>query len=253
MKVLMLLADGFEDTEALTTRDVLTRAGIEVTTGILEKECRELNEIFIVNQKENRTFVALKTATTLDGKIATSTGSSKWITSVDARAEGKKIRTKYDAILTSSATIKADNPQMFHSKKVILDRNLSLTKDFKIFKQGECFVYYDESLTPPANNEIHYIKTPVKENKLDLEFILKDIFNKGIMSVLVEAGGILCGSFLPYCDKIYNFIAPKILADNSGKSSFNGQKIIDINDAQQFKFVEIKRFENDLLCVLKRA
>ena len=229
----------------------LKEAGIEVVTGVLEKECEELNEVFIVNQKENRTFVALKTATTLDGKIATSTGSSKWITSEDARAEGKKIRTKYDAILTSSATVKADNPQMLHSKKIILDRTLSLADNYEIFKQGECFVYYDENLTAPVSNGIHYIKTPLKSGKLNIDYILKDLFERGIMSILVESGGILSGAFLPYCDKIYNFIAPKILGDNSGKSSFDDREITDINAATEFKFVEIKQLKNDILCVLK--
>ena len=227
----------------------LQKAGINVTVGILEEECRELNEVFITNQVEKRTFVALKTASTLDGKIAAPNGSSKWITSDDARAEGKKIRAKYDAILTSAATVKADNPKMLHSKKIILDRTLSLSMDYEIFKQGECFVYHDENLDVPENS-INYIKTPVKSGKLDLEFILRDLYKKSIMSIMIEAGGVLSGSFLPYCDKIYNFIAPKILADNNGKPSFSGHNITCINDARQFEFVEIKQFKNDILCVL---
>lgn len=230
----------------------LKQAGINVTVGVLEKECEELNEVFIVNQKENRTFVALKTATTLDGKIATSNCSSKWITSEDARAEGKNIRAKYDAILTSSSTVNSDNPQMVHNKKIILDRTLSVSPDSDIFNQGECFIYYDESLNPPDNSHINYVKTPVKSGRLDVEFILKDLYEKGIMSVLVEAGGTLNGSFLPYCDKIYNFIAPKILADDSAKSSFSGHTATCINDAYQFRFVDIKRFESDMLCILKK-
>lgn len=228
----------------------LKEAGINVTVGILEDKCKELNEVFVINQLEKRTFVALKTATTLDGKTATSNGSSKWITSVEARLEGKKIRTKYDAILTSASTVKADNPQMLHSKKIILDRNLTLSPDFEIFKQGECFVYHDEKLSPQQNTTINYIKTPVSDGKLDIKFILNDLYKRGIMSVLVEAGGGLSGAFLPYCDKIYNFIAPKILGDNNGKSSFDGRNILDINDTANFRFVEIQRFENDILCVL---
>jgi len=231
---------------------VLKKAGIDVAVGVLEDKCRELNEVFIVNQTENRTFVALKTATTLDGKISTSTGSSKWITSEDARLEGKRLRAKYDAILTSSSTVKADNPQMQHRKKIILDRNLILSADLEIFKQGECLVYYDEKLPSPANSAITYIKAPVKGDKLDIEFILKDIYKRGIMSVLVEAGGCLSGSFLPYCDKIYNFIAPKILGDENGKNSFVGRNISDIKDSYNFHFTDVKRFEKDILCILKK-
>ncbi len=76
----------------------LKAAGIEVIEGILENECKTLNEIFIKNQTQNKPFIAIKTATTLDGKIATSNGSSKWITSEKAREEVKKIRNRYDAI-----------------------------------------------------------------------------------------------------------------------------------------------------------
>ena len=90
----------------------LIDAGIEVIGPILEDECRKLNEIFIKNQVEHKTFVALKTATTIDGKIATSTNDSKWITSDFAREEVRNIRKRYDAILTSSSTILADNPTM---------------------------------------------------------------------------------------------------------------------------------------------
>src|SRR5699024_627148 len=96
----------------------LKEAGIDVTTGVLEDECKKLNEVFIKNMTQKKTFVAIKTAATLDGKTATSTGSSKWITSEKARAEVKIIRNRYDAIMTSSSTIIADNPQMFHRKKI---------------------------------------------------------------------------------------------------------------------------------------
>ena len=97
--------------------EVLKKAGIEVIEKVMEKECQNLNEIFIKNMTENKPFIAIKTATTLDGKIATSNGSSKWITSEKARSRVKKIRNKYDAIMTTSNTVLADNPTMLHSKK----------------------------------------------------------------------------------------------------------------------------------------
>ena len=83
----------------------LQEAGIENIGPILEDECKKLNEVFIKNQTKHKTFVALKTATTIDGKIATQTGDSKWITSEEARREVRNIRNRYDAILTSSATV----------------------------------------------------------------------------------------------------------------------------------------------------
>lgn len=85
----------------------------------MEDECKKLNEVFIKNMTEKKTFVAIKTATTLDGKTATQSGSSKWITSEKAREEVKKIRKRYDAIMTTSSTILADNPTMEHKTKII--------------------------------------------------------------------------------------------------------------------------------------
>ena len=119
----------------------LKKAGIEVIENILENECRTLNEVFIKNMTQNKTFIAIKTATTLDGKTATSNGSSKWITSEQAREEVKRIRNRYDAIMTSSSTILADNPTMSHRKKIILDRNLKTNLEAPIYKNGEIYMF----------------------------------------------------------------------------------------------------------------
>lgn len=226
----------------------LTDAGIEVVEGILETEAKKLNEIFITNQKEKRTFVALKTATTLDGKIATSTGDSKWITSTKAREEVRRIRKKYDAILTSSSTIIADNPTMEHKNKIILDRNLKTDlKNANIYKSGKIYVFYDKTLTPPKIAGIDFIPTPVKNGKLNIEFILKSTYELGIMSVLAECGGRLNGSIIDYADKIYHFIAPKIISDNTAKSAFDGKDVQFIKDTLNFKFDEIKTFKPDIM------
>ena len=122
----------------------LKDAGIEIIGPVLEDECKKLTEIFIKNHTEKKTFIALKTATSIDGKIATYNGDSKWITSEKARAEVRNIRKKYDAILTSSTTVIADNPTMEHKKKIILDRELKTDFNSKIYEQGEIYVFYDE-------------------------------------------------------------------------------------------------------------
>lgn len=227
----------------------LKAAGIEVVEGILENEARKLNEIFITNMKEQRTFVALKTATTLDGKIATSTGSSKWITSSQARDEVRKIRSRYDAILTSSSTVIADNPTMQHKTKIILDRELKTDfQNSEIYKSGKIFVFYDEKLSPEKiDKRIEFIPCKIKNKKLDVQFILEKLYELKIMSILIEAGGVLNGSFLPYADKIYHFFAPKITCDNSSKSAFDGKTILDINESLNFKFDEIQTFPPDIL------
>ena len=231
----------------------LKNAGIDVVEGVLEEEASRLNEVFITNMTEHRTFVALKTAATLDGKIATRTGDSKWITSDAARQEVKNIRRRYDAILTSSSTIIADNPTMQHKNKIILDRTLKTDfKNANIYKSGNIYVFHDKTLTAPKISGIEFILTPVNKEKLDIEFILKKAYDLGIMSVLCECGGVLNGSLIDYTDKVYHFIAPKILSDNTGKSAFDGKNIEFIKDTANFFFSEIKTFEPDIMLTYYR-
>lgn len=223
----------------------LQKAGIEVISGIMEEECKKLNEIFIKNMTQNKCFIAIKTATTLDGKIATSNGSSKWITSSAAREKVKEIRNCYDAIMTTSSTILADNPTMLHRKKIILDRKLKTNLEAPIYKNGEIYLF-NETLDM-FEGGVNFIKTPVKANKLDLEFVFERTYELGIKSILIESGGILNGSALKYADKIYHFIAPKITGDNSSLSCFNFQKINDINNSLNFEIESIEHFEPDIL------
>lgn len=226
----------------------LIDAGIEVIGPILEDECRKLNEIFIKNQVEHKTFVALKTATTIDGKIATSTNDSKWITSDLAREEVRNIRKRYDAILTSSSTILADNPTMEHKCKVILDRKLKTNFQMTIYKQGKIFVFHSlKNQSSLSNNNLQYIYTPIVNNKLGIEFILDELYKRGIMSVLIEAGGKLNGSFLPYIDRLYHFVAPKILGDNNGKSCFYGKEVEKISNCTNLNFESVELFPPDIL------
>lgn len=223
----------------------LQKAGIEVISGIMEEECKKLNEIFIKNMTQNKCFIAIKTATTLDGKIATSNGSSKWITSSTAREKVKEIRNCYDTIMTTSSTILADNPTMLHRKKIILDRRLKTNLEAPIYKNGEIYLF-NETLDM-FEGGVNFIKTPVKANKLDLEFVFERAYELGIKSILIESGGILNGSALKYADKIYHFIAPKITGDNSSLSCFNFQKINDINNSLNFEIESIEHFEPDIL------
>ena len=223
----------------------LQDAGIEVVEGVLEDECKKLNEIFIKNMTENKPFIALKTATTLDGKIATSSGSSKWITSEIAREEVKKIRNRYDAILTTSSTILKDNPKMIHKKKIILDRNLKTNLEADIYKNGEIYLF-NETLDM-FEGGVNFIKAPIKEDKIDLNFVFEKAWELGIKSILIEAGGHLNGNALKYVDKIYHFIAPKISGDNSSLSCFDYRKISDISECENFTIKSVEMFGNDIL------
>lgn len=225
----------------------LLDAGIEVVEDVLNDECKRLNEVFIRNMTEHKTFVAIKTAATLDGKIAAKNGSSKWITGEQAREEVKAIRKTYDAIMTSSDTVIADNPTMEHKTKIILDRRLKTDFTSKIYKSGRIIVFYDKTLDAPQLNGIEFIKTPVISGMLDLEFVFNKLYELRVMSVLIEAGGHLNGSAIKYADKIYHFIAPKILGDNEGRSCFNSGSVTDINESKIFKFYSVKHFGDDIL------
>lgn len=213
----------------------LKAAGIEIDF-VLEEEARFLNRMFIKTMTEKMPYVVLKTASTMDGKIASKTGSSKWITSETARKEVYRMRKEFDCIMTSSNTVIADNPSMQHNFKCILDKDLRTSKDAKIYQQGEIYIASKEN-------------TPLKNNQLDIEAVLKNLYSKGIYSVFVECGGTLAGSMLKdnLIDEVYQFIAPKILNDNNGLSCFNGADIKEISQAKNLKIYELKQIEKDIL------
>ena len=219
---------------------ILKDAGIEVTTGVLEDEAKFLNRVFIKNMKEKLPYVVLKTATTADGKIAACSGDSKWITTDDARREVYKMREEFDCIMTSSNTVIADNPVMAHKNKCILDKNSRVSKNSKIFEQGNIYVATREN-------------TPIKDGNLDIKAVLRELYNKGIYTVFVECGGTLAGSMLKdgLIDEIYQFIGPKILNDNNGKSCFDGDNIEKISASKRLKIYSANLIENNVLIKYK--
>lgn len=216
----------------------LKDAGIKVDY-VLEKECTFFNRVFIKTMTKKMPYVVLKTATTMDGKIASKTGSSKWITSDKAREEVYKLRKEFDCILTSSNTVIADNPSMKMGKnkwKCILDKDLRTDKNSNIYKEGQIYVASKEN-------------SPLKNNELDIEAVLKHLYSLGIYSVFVECGGTLAGAMLRegLVDEVYQFIAPKILNDNSGFSCFDGDNVEEISQAKNLNIYEVKQIGVDIL------
>jgi len=238
-------------------------AGIEVITGVLEDECKKLNEIFIKHITQKKPFVAIKTACTMDGKIATKTGSSKWITSENARNEVQRLRNKYDAILTGSGTVIADNPSMNcrmekgrNPVRIVVDSELKTSPDSKIYNNDNTRVIIavkqdiNEEKIKQYPENVEFIKcTPNQDGKVDLKYLINKLYETGITSILVEAGGILNGQLVKsgLVDKIYMFMAPKILGDSEGKSFIEGFDIKDINDSLGLKFDAIKEYSPDIL------
>lgn len=237
----------------------LKKAGIEVIVGVLEDECRELNKIFLKNQNKKEVYIAIKTATTLDGKIATKTGSSKWITDDVSRKEVQKLRNKYDAILTSSKTVIADNPSLTcrikngrNPVRVIVDTNLSTSPEAKVYNNDGTRVVVLTSKKDarfPAHVEV--VVCPKKDGHVDLKFAMKKLFEMKIRSVLVEAGGSLNKAFIEenLADELIQFVAPKLLGDKQGVNFVEGFNRDEISQCNNLSMETVKRLKNDIMII----
>ena len=234
------------------------QAGVEVVVGVLEEECRELNEVFVKNITQKKTFVALKTATTLDGKVATRTGSSKWITNEKSRAYVQKLRNKYDGILTSASTVLADNPALTcrmdggrNPVRIILDKDGIVPIDYKVFEDNSTrvVVCQKSGLKKDYPSYVDVLECPVKDNHLDLKYVISQLYEMQIFSVMVEAGGTLNGAFLKegLVDKFYQFIAPKIIGDDRAKSFVSGLNIEDVSNCIELVPKHLHFFDKDVI------
>jgi len=203
---------GIKDSNPLTKgRSIvkLKKNGIKVKVGVLKKECERLNEEFIKYIKHKTPFIVSKTAQTIDGKIATSTGSSKWITSNITRRYAKKKRDEFDAILVGINTVLKDDPGLNgfkkrNLKKIILDTTLKISLKSKIFKKGKlnnCFVATTKKASKNKiktleNKGINVIICPLKEGKIDLKWLLKRLAKLEVISILLEGGSKVVGNAL---------------------------------------------------------
>lgn len=241
----------------------IQNAGIEVITGVLEAECKKLNEIFIKFITQKKPFVAIKTASTIDGKIATKTGSSKWITSPPAREEVQRLRNKYDVIMTGSGTVIKDNPGLNcrieggkNPVRLIMDSGLITPPESKVYQNDGIRTIIATSENVPAYkirtypDYIEMIICPEAGNgKIDLNYLMDKLYNYKLSSVLVEAGGTLNGALLEnnLVDKFYFFIAPKILGDAEAYSSIDGFSPETIDQTINLNFDDIKNLPPDIM------
>jgi len=237
-------------------------AGIEVVENVLNKECLKLNEIFIKNITEQKPFAAIKTASTMDGKIATYSGKSKWITSEGARAEVHRLRNKYDAVLTGSGTVMIDNPSLTcriergrNPVRVVVDSKLIVSKKSRVYKDDGAKIIVATAENINNNRKKRYssnleiLECPLVNGKINLEYLLKKLYEKGICSIMVEAGAGLNGAFLKQklADKFYFFLAPKLMADKTALASFEGLNTENPDQCIRLRFEEIKNFPPDLM------
>jgi len=238
----------------------LEKAGIKVVWGILEEKARLLNEAYIKFITTGTPFVVLKIAMTLDGKIATPEGESKWITGDKARNMVHRLRGSSDAVMTAIGTVKADNPMLDcrvsgykNPVRVIIDPHLETGLDSQVASCPPETVIVTRSPNADVSiwnkfreKGITFIE--YQSEKLDLKWLMQKLGKLSVTSVLVEGGS----SLSAYCleagivDKVMFFIAPKIIG---GRDSFPavGGSFRKLSDAHRLRDVKTRRVGEDIL------
>lgn len=243
--------------------DELRRNGIEVKVGILEEEAKRLNEVFIKFITEKVPFVTVKVAETLDGKIATKTGESKWISSEKSREYAKKLRAEVDAILVGVNTIIKDNsllnPKSETKKpfyKIILDSRLRTPINARIFSKESVseIILATTKYASKLKIDLFSKKAEVlickdKNKQVDLRDLMKKLARREISHILIEGGGQTIASALEakIVDRVLFFIAPKIIGGRESPTSVEGEGIKNLKDAIKIKDTGIRRLDEDLL------
>ena len=244
--------------------EYLKSKGVEVKVGILEKEVKILTRFFLSHILRKRPWIIMKVASSLDGKIAVSTGESKWITGEKARKYAHKLRHICDAILVGKNTIIKDNPELTcrlvkgkNPIRIVFDTYLSLNPEFKIFEIdktkktiivcGEKIDVEKEKIFKEKGVEIW--KTPLKNGKIDLIAFLKRCEDNNICSILVEGGAKIHGSFLEenLVDEIFYFIGPIIIGDKKGIPAIERTPLRTLKEALFLKDLKVKKLGNSFL------
>lgn len=240
----------------------LRDAGIEVTVGVLEAESERLNEAFMTVHRKGRPFVALKTAQTLDGRIATSLGTSKWITGDESRREVHRLRSVYDAVLCGASTVVTDDAELTvrHCEgrqplRVLLDRRLQVPVKSRIFN-GEAktlvFALSDEAedclVSQLEARGVEVVTVGGSGGGLDLAQVFAELHRRRVLSVMVEGGSRLSAALVRsgFVDKYLLFIAPKLFGGD-GLASFGPLDVAHPDRAIKLSFAGTQRFGEDLL------
>ncbi|WP_196604298.1 bifunctional diaminohydroxyphosphoribosylaminopyrimidine deaminase/5-amino-6-(5-phosphoribosylamino)uracil reductase RibD [Pectinatus haikarae] len=224
-------------------------AGIEVTTGLLADEARKLNEVFFKWIEKEQPFVTIKSAMTLDGKIATCTGQSKWITSEQSRQYGHRLRDINDAIMVGINTVIADDPSLTarlenggrNPIRIVLDSCARIPLDSVLINDGKAPVIMavtekapEERLRALADRNVQILACEEDTNgHICLQKLFRQLAQKNICSILVEGGAALMGSIISanLADKAYFFIAPKLIGGETAKMAVGGEGIGELSDA----------------------
>lgn len=237
---------------------ILEEAGIEVTSGVLNEECKAINEGFFSTIEKGRPFVTLKTACTLDGKIALKNGESQWITGEVARKHAHFLRSKHDAVMVGVGTVLKDNPMLttrldgldHNAVRIVLDSKLQTPPDSILMKSAyaiRLFIFHSEQsdnepLLVAGGAHLHQC------NPHNLEEVLGLLARQGITRVLVEGGAEVHASFLKagLFDELVVYRAPTILGADA-KGALPDLNLDSLSDRYDFECVEHQTLGEDIL------
>ena len=246
--------------------EFLKEKGVEVSSGILESACRHLNEIFIKNVLTGRPFVVAKSALTLDGWAATSTGDSWWITNEKSRQFVHRLRDRVDGVMVGVGTVLTDDPSLTtrlkHGKgrdpaRIIVDTHLRTPESAKVLNDDSNAMTLIAVGEGVDRGKIERIKKkgvstlvcPTMDDRIDLVALLDVLVKKGVTSILVEGGATLMGSMIreKLIDKYYVFQAPKILGGNDGIPMANGPGPKRIKECLSLRDIRTRKFGSDVM------
>jgi diaminohydroxyphosphoribosylaminopyrimidine deaminase/5-amino-6-(5-phosphoribosylamino)uracil reductase len=242
---------------------ILKENKIKVKVGVLQDELHKINETFIKFITTRMPFVTVKVAESLDGRIATYTGDSRWVSSDKSRAFAHRLRKDYDAIMVGVNTVLRDNPRLDawfskkHPVKVIVDSNLSTPENSNIFLGQSPVILATLPSRPGQETEnrktlarkAKILEVKEKSGQVNLRDTLKKLAGFGITSVIVEGGGMLIGSLFDekLVDKIMFFISPKIIGGKEATGAVMGKGITRMDQAVKLEGVKFRRLSEDLL------
>ena len=242
----------------------LKRNGIKIKEGILKKEAEDLNRAFIKFVTKKIPYVTVKTAQSLDGKIATKSGDSKWISGRDSLRFVHWMRSRVDAVLVGINTVLKDDPMLLprlhgipktKPRRIVVDSALRIPLKSRLFKEPQSVIIATTRKAPRKKLEylrekkVDIIITRNKAGYVDLKSLMQDLARRDITHVLVEGGGSIISSFLKegLVDEMFFFISPKIIGGRKAITSVEGEGIKFIKEALAVDNIKIKRFGNDVL------
>lgn len=243
----------------------LRENNIIVVTGILKEEGSKLNEVFFKYIKTGLPFVALKAAASLDGKIATSSGQSKWITGETSRKDGQRLRNIYDGILVGINTVIEDDPFLTcrikggkNPIRIVLDSSLKISPEANILNlddSKEKTIVFTTDKAPEEKIDIIKEKAEVivlNDGKIHLKRVLLKLSSLNITSVLIEGGSQIHGSFIKnnIPDKYFFYYAPLLIGGGQAPGFFGGTGFSKLAEATKLEIDSIKKTGEDIRLIL---